>query len=129
MGQPLSETYWTLVLKLFRSRDHVATHCVLKDPRPSAFKLYTYWEYRPVAGQRIQNGRVQPLLCNRRINKHPFVSNGSVDMFPRKRCPVCHQATENNRIFLLGPPRGYITRTPDELQSVVSSLVESSDVK
>jgi hypothetical protein len=32
--------------------------------------------YRPVAGQRPRNGRVQPLLRNRRINKHPFLSNG-----------------------------------------------------
>jgi hypothetical protein len=30
--------------------------------------------YRPVAGQRPRNGRVQPLLCNRRISKHPFVN-------------------------------------------------------
>jgi hypothetical protein len=27
--------------------------------------------YRPVAGQRNRNGRIQPLLCSRRINKTP----------------------------------------------------------
>jgi hypothetical protein len=32
--------------------------------------------YRPVAGQRPQNILIQPLLCIRWINKHPFLSNG-----------------------------------------------------
>jgi hypothetical protein len=32
--------------------------------------------YRPAAGQRHQKGQtVQPLLCNRRINKHQFLCN------------------------------------------------------
>jgi hypothetical protein len=42
--------------------------------------------YRPVAGQRPGKKQlVQPLLCNRRINKQPFLSNCSVNTFPRKR--------------------------------------------
>jgi hypothetical protein len=32
--------------------------------------------YRPVAKQRPRNWQVQLLLCNRRINKHRFLSNG-----------------------------------------------------
>jgi hypothetical protein len=32
--------------------------------------------YRSVVEQRPRNGRVQPLLCNKRKNKHPFLSNG-----------------------------------------------------
>jgi hypothetical protein len=36
--------------------------------------------YRPVARQRPRNKeRVQPLLCNRRINKRLFLGNGSVN--------------------------------------------------
>jgi hypothetical protein len=47
--------------------------------------------YRRVTRQRPRNKqRVQELLCNRRINKRPFLSNGSVKTFPRKR-------TRNNR--------------------------------
>jgi hypothetical protein len=46
------------------------------------------WRIDPFAGQSPRNGRVQPLLCNRQINKHPFLSNGSVNTFSRKRCPV-----------------------------------------
>jgi hypothetical protein len=39
-----------------------------------------------VAGQRPQNGkRVQPLLWNKRINKHSFLGNGWVKTFPRQR--------------------------------------------
>jgi hypothetical protein len=42
--------------------------------------------YRPGDKQTPRNKqRVQPLLCNRQINKRPFLSNGSVNMFPRKR--------------------------------------------
>jgi hypothetical protein len=37
--------------------------------------------YRPVAGQIPQNGRVQTLLRNRRINKYMFLSNGLGNMF------------------------------------------------
>jgi hypothetical protein len=37
--------------------------------------------YRPVAEQRPRNGRVQPLLCNKRVNKHPFLHNCSVNGF------------------------------------------------
>jgi hypothetical protein len=32
--------------------------------------------YRPIAGQRSRNGRLQSFLCNRRINKHMVLSNG-----------------------------------------------------
>jgi hypothetical protein len=38
--------------------------------------------YIPAAGQRTGNGQVQPLLCNRRRNKRPFLTNGSVNTYP-----------------------------------------------
>jgi hypothetical protein len=44
--------------------------------------------YGPIAGQRPQNGQVQLLLCSRRINKHPFLSSGSLNTFLRKQYPV-----------------------------------------
>jgi hypothetical protein len=48
-------------------------------------------EYRPVTGQRPRKGlRVQPLLCNRRINKHSFLGNGSINMFPWQRIRMQH---------------------------------------
>jgi hypothetical protein len=43
--------------------------------------------YGPVPVHRPRNGRVQPLLCNRCINKLPFLSNGSVNTSPPKRYP------------------------------------------
>jgi hypothetical protein len=44
--------------------------------------------YEPVTRQRPRNKqRVQPLLCNRQINKRPFLSNGLVNTFPWKRYP------------------------------------------
>jgi hypothetical protein len=45
--------------------------------------------YRPLARQGPRNKQVQPLLCNRQINKRPFLSNGSTNTFPRKR--ICKQ--------------------------------------
>jgi hypothetical protein len=39
-------------------------------------------------GQRPWNGRVQPLLYNRRINKHWFLGNGSIKTFPRQRIRI-----------------------------------------
>jgi hypothetical protein len=50
---------------------------------------YNYSEaYRPVTRQRPRSKqRVQLLLWNRRIIKVPFLSNGSVNAFPRKRYP------------------------------------------
>jgi hypothetical protein len=40
--------------------------------------------YTPVAGQRPRNRQgVQPLLFNRRMNKHSFLGNGSINTFPR----------------------------------------------
>jgi hypothetical protein len=37
-------------------------------------------EYRPTARQRLRNKRrLHPLLCNRLINKRPFIGNGSVN--------------------------------------------------
>jgi hypothetical protein len=42
--------------------------------------------YRPFDRQRLRNKQlVQKLLCDSRISKRPFLSNGSVNMFPRKR--------------------------------------------
>jgi hypothetical protein len=53
--------------------------------------------YRVVARQRPRNKkRVQPLLCNRRINKRPILSNGSVNTFPRKRTRTQQQ---KNHVF------------------------------
>jgi hypothetical protein len=42
--------------------------------------------YRPLAGQGIRNKqRVQRLLCNKRINKRPFLSNGLANTFLQKQ--------------------------------------------
>jgi hypothetical protein len=41
--------------------------------------------HRSVAKQRPRNKRIWPLLCSRQINNRPFLSNGSVNTFPRKR--------------------------------------------
>jgi hypothetical protein len=45
-----------------------------KDARRNGLLLHIV-TYRLVARQRPRNERVQTLLCNRRINKHPFLSN------------------------------------------------------
>jgi hypothetical protein len=57
--------------------------------------------YKPVAGQRPRNGQVQPMLYSRKINKHLFLSNGSVNTFPQKQYLIYCQATthdNNSRI-------------------------------
>jgi hypothetical protein len=54
-------------LHLSSVAEHLSLDCDAKDHIVA---------YRPVAGQKPRNGRVQLLLCNRRINKHKFLSIG-----------------------------------------------------
>jgi hypothetical protein len=72
----------------------------------SCTELFNYnMAYRPVAGQRPRNKlRVHPLLCNRWINKRPFLSNGSANTFPRKR--TCTQQQKNG-VFDVVVQSGY----------------------
>jgi hypothetical protein len=70
---------------------------------------------RPVAGQRPRNRLVQPLLCNRRINKRPFMRNGSVNAF---RGTNAH-ATVEERCFRCDPRRGVIKKGIGATSSVV----------
>jgi hypothetical protein len=57
--------------------------------------------YRPVARQRPRNNqRVQPLLCNRRIDEEPYLSSGSVvTTFPQKRTRTQQWSYGGNGVF------------------------------
>jgi hypothetical protein len=60
--------------------------------------------YRPVARQRPRNKqRVLPLLCSRRINKRPFLSNGSVSTLPQKRDAHNNIVTVETGVFSMWP--------------------------
>jgi hypothetical protein len=50
-----------------------------------------------------------------------LLGNVSVNTFPRKR----RRATTEERCFLWGPPRGYITKIPGELEWELRESVES----
>jgi hypothetical protein len=53
--------------------------------------------YRPFARQRPRSKQwVQLLICNKQINKGPFLNFGLVNMFPRKRHPGYRWATVHN---------------------------------
>jgi hypothetical protein len=71
-----------VVREVARSRTNLAAS-IFKLKQFSSQNIVTY---RPAAEQRPRNGqRVYPLLYNRRINKRPFISNGSVNTFPQQQ--------------------------------------------
>jgi hypothetical protein len=51
----------------------------------------------------------------RRINRRQLLGNGLINKFPRQRIASNNERIFRKRCFLLGLPRGYITRTPGEL--------------
>jgi hypothetical protein len=64
--------------------------------------------HTPVARERPRNEqRIQPLLCNGRTNKMPFLSNDSLNTFPRKRDAHNNTVTMETGVFSMwSVPRG-----------------------
>jgi hypothetical protein len=80
---------------------------VVSPLTPKATKINEYaTRHRPIPGQGLRSKRVQPLLRNRPINKRPFLSNGSINMFTRKK----KHAKIEERCFRCGPRRGVILK-------------------
>jgi hypothetical protein len=87
--------------------------------------------YRPTAGQRPWNGlQVQPLLCNRQINKHSFLGNDSINGFLQQWMRYCWTVTLETVFPMWFMPKCYKQgQSSSEIVRVVSSSVEWSDVK
>jgi hypothetical protein len=88
MSKILLETFngSPIFITVFKRDRHLSVPRARRIPSTLYLNSFNIMAYRPVAGQRpLNKQRVQPLLCSRRMNKRPFLSNDSVNAFPRKR--------------------------------------------
>jgi hypothetical protein len=63
--------------------------------------------YRHIARQRPRKKRVQPLLCNRRTSKRLFLSNSSINTFPRKQHKKQYSYNGKGAFSVVSTPRLY----------------------